>query len=75
MWSLFVTLISIPDFGITGHFIDRIVDVHGILDHSAVLKHFDLLGHASDGEVVTVTVKLDAETHVRIKSAIRLHPV
>lgn len=51
-----------PDFGIAGHFVDRIVDVHGVLDHSAVLKHLDLLGHTSDGEVVTVSVKLDAKT-------------
>lgn len=36
------------------------MDVNGVLDHRAVLKHLDLLGHTSNGEVVTVAVKLDA---------------
>lgn len=52
-----------PDFGIAGHFIDGIVDVHCILDHSSILKNLDLFGHTSDGEIVTVTVKLNTETH------------
>lgn len=56
-----------PDFGIAGHFIDRVVDVHCILDHSAVLKHLDLLGHTSDGKVVTVAVKLNTETQDAVK--------
>lgn len=51
-----------PYFGIASHFVDRVVDVHCILDHSAVLKHLDLFGYASDGEVVTVSVKLNTET-------------
>lgn len=50
-----------PDFGIAGHFVDGVVDVHCVLDHRAVFKHLDLLGHASDGKVVAVSVKLDAE--------------
>lgn len=62
----------IPDFGIAGHFIDRVMDVHSILDHSAVLKHFDLLGHTSNGEVVTVTVELDTETDRRIGELMRV---
>lgn len=37
------------------------MDVHGVLDHSAILEHLDLLGHTSNGEVVTVAVKLDTE--------------
>lgn len=60
LWDL---KFSVPDFGIAGHFINRVVDVHRILDHCAVLKHLDLLGHTSDGKVVTVTVKLNTETH------------
>lgn len=60
----------LPDFGIAGHFINRVVDVHCILDHCAVLKHLDLLGNTSDGKVVTVTVKLNTETQVRIQSLI-----
>lgn len=52
----------LPDFGIAGHFINRVVDVHCILDHCAVLKHLDLLGHASNGKVVTVSVKFNTET-------------
>lgn len=51
-----------PDFGIAGHFIDRVVDVHRVLDHRAVFKHLDLLGHAGDGKVVAVSVKLNTET-------------
>lgn len=54
----------LPDFGIAGHFINRVVNVHCILDHCAILKHLDLLGYTSDGEVVTVTVKLNTETEV-----------
>jgi len=57
-----------PDFGIAGHFIDGVVDVHRVLDHRAVLKHLDLLGHAGDGEVVTVAVKLDTAGQVRMES-------
>lgn len=60
--------IPLPDFGIAGHFIDRVVDVHCVLDHGAVLKHLDLLGHTSNSKVVTVTVKLNTETQVRIVS-------
>lgn len=52
-----------PDFRIACHFVDRVVDVHRILDHRAILKHLDLLGHAGDGEVVAIAVKLNAETH------------
>lgn len=51
-----------PDFGIAGHFVNGVVDVNRILDHCAVLKHLDLLGHTSNGEVVTVTVELDTTT-------------
>lgn len=51
-----------PDFGIAGHFVDRVVDVHCILDHCAVFKHLDFLGHTSDGKVVAVAVKLNTET-------------
>lgn len=58
----------LPDFGIAGHFVDRVVDVHCILDHGAILKHLDFLGHTSDGKVVTVTVKLNTKTQVRIQS-------
>lgn len=54
----------IPDFGIASHFVDRVVDVYSILDHSAILKHLDLLGDTSNGKVVTVTVKLDTETEL-----------
>lgn len=53
---------NLPDFGIAGHFIHGIVDVHGVLDHCAIFKHFDFLGYTSDGKVVAVSVKLDAET-------------
>lgn len=56
-----------PDFGIAGHFIDRVVDVHCILDHSAILKHLNLFGYTSDGKVVTVSVKLNTETQVTIQ--------
>lgn len=55
----------LPDFGIAGHFVDGIVDVHSVLDYSAILKHLDLLGHTSNGEVVTVAIKLDTEREVR----------
>lgn len=60
--SLLLSLFPLPDFGIAGHFINRVVDVHCVLDHCAILKHLDLLGHTSDGKVVTVTVKLNTET-------------
>lgn len=53
---------GLPDFGVAGHFVDGVVDVNCILDHCAVLKHLDLLGHASNGKVVTVPVELDATT-------------
>lgn len=59
-------LFPLPDFGIAGHFINRVVDVHGVLDHCAVLKHLDLLGHTGNSKVVTVTVKLNTETQDRI---------
>lgn len=62
----------LPDFGIAGHFIDRVVDVHCILDHCAILKHLDLFGHTGDGEVVTVTVKLNTEKQERIQSLIKI---
>lgn len=51
---------GLPDFGIAGHLINGVVDVNCILDHCAILKHLDLLGHTSNCEVVTVTVELDA---------------
>lgn len=66
----------LPDFGIAGHFINRVVNVHCILDHCAILKHLDLLGHTSDGEVVTVTVKLNTETKVRtVSGSIKILPI
>ncbi len=66
--SLLLSLFPLPDFGIAGHLVNRVVDVHCILDHCAILKHLDLLGHTSDGKVVTVTVKLNTETKVRAVS-------
>lgn len=51
-----------PDFGIAGHFVNGVVDVDCILDHRAVLKHLDLLGHTSNGKVVAVPVELDTTT-------------
>lgn len=60
----------LPDFGIAGHLINRVVDVHSILDHCAILKHLDLLCHTGDGKVVTVSVKLNTETKVRIQSVL-----
>lgn len=51
-----------PDFGIAGHFVDGVVDIHGVLDHRAVFKHLDLLGYTGDGKVVAVAVKLDTGT-------------
>lgn len=53
---------NLPDFGIAGHFVDRVVDVHCVLDHCAVFKHLDFLGHTSDGKVVAVAVKFNTET-------------
>lgn len=53
---------NLPDFGIAGHFVDRVVDVHSVLDYRAIFKHFDFFGHTSNGKVVTVAVKLNTET-------------
>jgi hypothetical protein len=36
------------------------MNVHSILDHCSILKHLDFLGDASDGKVITVTVKFNA---------------
>ncbi len=62
---LLLSSLPLPDFGIAGHFVYRVVDVHCILNHCAVFKHLDLLGHASDGKVVTVTVKLNTKKQVK----------
>lgn len=51
---------SAPYFGVACHLVDRVMDVHGILDHSAVLVHLNFLGDAGDSEVITVTVKFNA---------------
>lgn len=58
---------GLPDFGIAGHFVNGIVDVDCILDHCAILKHLDLLGHTSNGKIVTVTVKLNTATQAKKK--------
>lgn len=51
----------LPDFGITGHFILRVVNIHCILNDCTILIDFNLLCHSSDGKVVTVSVKLNTE--------------
>lgn len=49
----------LPDFGITGHFILRVVNIHCILNDCTILIDFNLLCHPSNGKVVTVSVKLN----------------
>lgn len=51
----------LPDFGITGHFILRVVNIHRILNDCTILIDFNLLCHPGDGKVVTVSVELDTE--------------
>jgi len=36
------------------------MNVHSILDHSAVFKHFNFLSDTGNGKVITVAVKLNA---------------
>jgi len=50
-----------PDFGITGHFILRVVNIHRVLNDCTILIDFNLLRHPSDGKVVTVSVELNTE--------------
>lgn len=49
-----------PNFGVARHLIDGVMDVYGILDHCAILVHFNFLGDAGNGKVITVAVKLNA---------------
>lgn len=51
----------LPDFGITGHFILRVVNIHCILNDCTIFIDFNLLCHSSDGKVVTVSVELNTE--------------
>lgn len=58
--SLYELTIVSPYFGVACHFVDRIMNVHSILDHRSILKNFNFLGDTSNGEIITVTVKLNA---------------
>lgn len=61
----------LPDFGITGHFILRVVNIHCILNDCTILIDFNLLCHPSNGKVVTVSVKLN--TREKKKAQIENH--
>lgn len=51
----------LPDFGITGHFILGVVNIHCVLNDRTILIDFYLLCHPSNGKVVTVSVELNTE--------------
>lgn len=51
----------IPDFGITSHFILRVMNIDCILYNRAIFVDFNFLGHPSNGKVVTVSIKLNTE--------------
>lgn len=51
----------IPDFGIAGHFILRIMNIHGVLDDCAIFIDFNFLCNSSNCKIVTISVKFNTK--------------
>lgn len=52
---------QLPDFGIAGHFILRVMNIHCILDDGAIFIDFNLLCNSSNCKVVTIPVKFNTK--------------
>lgn len=53
------TIILVPDFGIAGHLIFRVMNIHGILNDCAIFVDFNLLCNTSNCKIVTISVKFN----------------
>lgn len=49
----------VPDFGIAGHFIFGVMNIHGILNDCAIFIDFNLLCNSSNCKIVTIPVKFN----------------